>query len=204
MQDTVETAKLQDQQCNRGNSCCFTGHRPEKLPWKFDEMDVRCLALKRRMMAAVETAYAEGYRRFLCGMADGCDFYFCECVLALRERHPDVILEAAIPCPRQEENWPEDQRVRYRHLVDCCDKRSVLTQTKNENCMLLRDRYMVDCSSLLIAAYGGTPGGTQYTIQYAISQGVPVEDLKILRPEDERETEKTQKKKRKKNTDCII
>ena len=27
-------------------TCCFTGHRPDKLPWGPDESDPRCAALK--------------------------------------------------------------------------------------------------------------------------------------------------------------
>ena len=50
-------------------ACCFTGHRPGKLPWRYDEEDPRCLALKRRIADAVEAAYQEGFRHFLCGMA---------------------------------------------------------------------------------------------------------------------------------------
>ena len=71
---------------SRQISCCFTGHRPEKLPWRYDEADPRCLSLKQRIAAAVEAAYEEGHRHFLCGMALGCDLYFCETVLALRDR----------------------------------------------------------------------------------------------------------------------
>ena len=82
---------------SRQISCCFTGHRPEKLPWRYDEADPRCLSLKRRIAAAVEAAYEEGHRHFLCGMALGCDLYFCETVLALRDRRPDVTVEAAVP-----------------------------------------------------------------------------------------------------------
>ena len=82
-------------------SCCFTGHRPAKLPWRHDEDDPRCVALKRRIRDAVEAAYAEGYRHFLCGMAMGCDLYLCECVLALREGHPDVSVEPSPVPPRR-------------------------------------------------------------------------------------------------------
>ena len=64
----------------RQSACCFTGHRPGKLPWGYDETDLRCLSLKARMADAAEAAYQEGYRHFLCGMALGCDLYFCECV----------------------------------------------------------------------------------------------------------------------------
>lgn len=28
------------------NCCAFTGHRPHKFPWKQDETDSRCVALK--------------------------------------------------------------------------------------------------------------------------------------------------------------
>ena len=30
----------------RETTCCFTGHRPGKLPWRDDETDPRCVALK--------------------------------------------------------------------------------------------------------------------------------------------------------------
>ena len=83
----------------RQESCCFTGDRPGKLPWKYNENDTRCLALKRRIADAVELAYEEGFRHFLCGMAMGCDLYFCEAVLALRERHSGGTVAAAIHCP---------------------------------------------------------------------------------------------------------
>ena len=66
----------------RQESCCFTGHRPAKLPWGMDETDARCLRLKARIADALEAAYQSGYRHFICGMALGCDLYFCEAALA--------------------------------------------------------------------------------------------------------------------------
>ena len=81
------------------STCCFTGHRPEKLPWGSDETDPRCKALKQKLQDAVSAAYDEGMRHFICGMARGCDFYFAEAVLALRADKQDVTLEAAVPAP---------------------------------------------------------------------------------------------------------
>ena len=75
---------------DRATTCCFTGHRPDKLPWGSRESDPRCLTLKRRLTQAVEGAYTQGMRHFICGMARGTDLYFAEAVLApvpLR-RHP--------------------------------------------------------------------------------------------------------------------
>lgn len=161
-------------------SCCFTGHRPGKLPWRYHEQDARCLALKRRIADAVEMAYAEGFRHFLCGMALGCDLYFCEAVLALREAHPEVTVEAAIPCPTQADTWPEAQKARYARLVRACDFETVVSDRYTPSCMQRRDRYMVDHASLLIAAFDGTAGGTRYTVEYAMRRGLSILDLPVL------------------------
>ena len=60
----------------RPGSCAFTGHRPGKLPWAEDENYLRCIALKAKLRAAVESAIHEGMEHFICGMAEGCDLYF--------------------------------------------------------------------------------------------------------------------------------
>ena len=164
----------------RQSSCCFTGHRPAKLPWRYNEGDPRCVALKSRIYDAVEAAYDEGYRHFLCGMAMGCDLYFCECVLVLRTARPDVTVEAAIPCPTQADAWPADQRQRYERLVAACDFETVVSAKYTSSCMQRRDRYMVDHASLLIAVFDGSPGGTQYTVQYAMGRGLDIVDLPVV------------------------
>ena len=161
-------------------SCCFTGHRPGKLPWGYHEADPRCLSLKRRIADAAEAAYQEGCRHFLCGMALGCDLYFCEAVLALKAAHPDVTVEAAIPCPTQADAWPPSQRERYRRLVAACDFETLVSARYTPYCMQRRDRYMVDHASLLIAVFDGTPGGTQYTVQYAMSRRISILDLPLV------------------------
>lgn len=163
----------------RQESCCFTGHRPDKLPWRYNETDPRCMALKERITNAVEAACREGYRHFLCGMAAGCDLYFCEAVLNLRQIRPEVTVEAAIPCPTQADDWPSEQRRRYERLVAACDYQTMVSQVYTPQCMLRRDRYMVDHAALLIAAFNGTPGGTRYTLEYAMRRGLEIVDLDI-------------------------
>jgi uncharacterized phage-like protein YoqJ len=147
-----------------------------------DETDTRCAALKRRIADAVDSAYEEGYRHFLCGMAMGCDLYFCECVLALRARRAGVTVEAAIPCPTQSDDWPDAQRARYRALVAACDYETLVSAAYSPACMQRRNRYLVDHASLLIAAYDGTAGGTRYTVEYALRRGVSIVDLPVVLP----------------------
>ena len=164
----------------RETTCCFTGHRPDKLPWRDDEGDPRCLDLKRRLAEALDDAYGRGYRHFLCGMALGCDLYFCEAALDLRARRPGVTLEAAIPCEEQCARWRERDRNRYFTLVGECDLETMVQHRYTAGCMQRRDRYMVDRSSLLLAAYDGMSlGGTMYTLTYALRQGLETVILDI-------------------------
>ena len=97
-------------------SCCFSGHRPAKLPWGGNENDPRCMDLKQRLWDAMEAAYEEGYRHFICGMAQGCDFYFCELAIQLRAKYGDVSVEAAIPCATQSQSWSAAEQRRWRQL----------------------------------------------------------------------------------------
>ena len=152
---------------DRERSCCFTGHRPQKLPWAMNEADPRCRALKQELEARLSGIYELGYRHFLCGMAIGCDMYFAEAVLKLRDAHPDVTLEAAIPFGDQPGRWSQALRRRYNALIDRADKVTVLQVGYSPDCMMRRNRYMVDRASLLLACYDGRPGGTMNTILYA-------------------------------------
>ena len=165
-------------------TCCFTGHRPEKLPWRNREEDPRCLALKARIERELEEAYRAGYRHFICGMAKGADFYFCEAALALRDRRAGVTVEAAIPCEEQCARWSEGARNRYFDLVGHCDRETMVQRHYDRGCMLRRNRYMVDRSSRLIAVYDGLLlGGTMYTVSYAMKQGLKVVLLDPEEPE---------------------
>ena len=161
-------------------SCAFTGHRPEKLPWGDNESDTRCTELRRRIADALETAYAEGWRHFICGMAQGCDLYFCEEVQNLKRVRDGVSLEAALPFADHAKRWNPAQREKYLALLEGCDKIKVVTPLYSPGCLLTRDRYLVDHASLLLAVYDGTPGGTKYTIEYALKQGAEVRYIPVI------------------------
>ena len=166
----------------RETTCCFTGHRPDKLPWGFDERDYRCLALKRSLTRELESLYRRGFRHFISGMAMGCDLYFAEAALALREQYPKVTVEGAVPCPAQADRWPEDQRRSWQDILACCDLETVMQQNYDRFCMFRRDRYMIDRSAVVLAVFDGTPGGTQYTLNYAMEKKLEILLLDPLNP----------------------
>ena len=101
---------------DRAHTCCFTGHRPDKLPWGTDESDPRCAALEQKLTAALDRAYGAGCRHFICGMAMGTDTYCCEAVLRLKREHPEITLEAALPCGNQADGWYSEARRRHEEL----------------------------------------------------------------------------------------
>ncbi len=170
-----------NEQMDRPVSCAFTGHRPATLPWGDREDDPRCLALKAHLDDLLRQLYGEGYRHFICGMALGADFYFCEAVLKLREEFPDVRLEAAVPFPGQSDRWSGRDRERYAALLARCDLETMIQQEHSPTCMHRRNRYMVDHASRLIAVYNGQPrsSGTLGTINYALHQGLRVDILEV-------------------------
>ena len=160
---------------DREKTCCFTGHRPDKLPWGEDEDDPRCLRLKKAVAQAVEDAYVSGIRHFISGMARGVDLYCAEAVLALRETEPDILLECARPCETQADSWPEREQARYRSILDRCDLETLVQHRYDRFCMMRRNRYMADRSGRIVAVYNGVPkGGTYQTLAYAMKKGLDV------------------------------
>ena len=163
---------------NHKNTCCFSGYRPEKLPWGYNEGDGRCLELKGKLADAVLSVYFAGIRHYICGMARGADMYFFDEVLKLRGEYPDVTVEAAIPCEEQASKWPEAERARYFDAVGRCDYETLVSRQYTPDCMTRRNMYMVDNSSVLIAVYDGRFGGTMHTIGYAAKRGLEIIEIR--------------------------
>ena len=148
--------------------CACTGHRLQNLPFRFNEMDERCIDLKERLYECVENIIKKGVTRFVSGMAIGVDLFFAEIVIELRdEKYPDITLEAAIRCETQAIRWTEDLRERYYKILAQCDVETMLQKEYTRDCMQKRNRYLVDSCDYLIAVWDGTASGTGSTVRYA-------------------------------------
>ena len=64
-------------------SCSFTGHRPHKFPWKYDETDSRCVALKTSLTGQLTRLTEDGVTDFYSEGADGVD---CWAAMIVQER----------------------------------------------------------------------------------------------------------------------
>lgn len=156
----------------------FTGHRPEKLPWGSDEASSDALLYKFRLREALEYLIGKGYVNFMSGAARGFDTMAAEMVLSLREIYPWVKLIVVLPCADQSARWKDEDRVRWENIVWNSDHVETLAEKYDRGCMFRRNRFLVDHSDIVLAAYDGiSTGGTAMTISYAHSRNVRVRRL---------------------------
>ncbi len=162
---------------NKKQTACFTGHRPQKLSWGFNENDVGCLAMKEITKIEIQNAIINyGITHFISGMAIGFDIIAAELVLELKKDYPFITLECAIPCKEQDKLWREQQKLRYKNILSQADKVTYVSDRPYfDGCMQQRNKYMIDNSSVLIALFNGKAGGTKQTVDYAKEKGLKVE-----------------------------
>ena len=72
----------------RSKRVAFTGYRPQKMPFGFDEQDERCVDFKKRLRDTIESFIWQGYQHFISGGALGMDMYAAEAVLELKKQYP--------------------------------------------------------------------------------------------------------------------
>ncbi len=153
-------------------TCSFTGHRPKSFPWKYNETAYDCLLLKEVLAAQIKILADKGVTDFLSGMALGVDLWCAQLVLNLRKENPALKLRCILPCAGQENKWPAAMQEQYRFLLKQADDVVYVSQAYDSQCMLRRNRYLVDHAAFLLAVYNGTRrSGTGATVRYAEEAG---------------------------------
>ena len=140
---------------DKEHTCCVTGHRDipvEKVPYVQDK-------LYQELLQAIQ----DGCMHFVSGFVSGVDLIFAGIVAGLKQKYP-ITLEAAIPYPGRM-NTPDKE---FQRLLKECDIVKVHTDRYSKSCYMVRNRYMIDCSALVIEVHDGRKsGGTAATIKYA-------------------------------------
>lgn len=148
--------------------CAFTGHRPKSFPWGYEESARDCLLLKEVLEAQITALAEQGVTDFLSGMAQGVDLWSSQIVLDLQKKNPALKLHCVLPCKGQDSKWTASAQERYRSILAQANEVVYVGQEYNRDCMLKRNRYLVDHSSILLAVYNGTwRSGTGATVRYA-------------------------------------
>ena len=163
------------------HTCCFSGHRPEKL---VGNGDLNCPELRRLLsvlkLAILETI-EEGYTCFLTGMARGIDMWAARFVLEIKVKNPDIKLGCIIPFKGQSDPLCGVERYDYNYILNVADKVVCLSDHYTKGCMKKRNQYLVDNSSKLIAVVSNFMSGTGQTIRYAQYRGKKLRIIDINR-----------------------
>ena len=161
-------------------SCAFTGHRPRKFPWGYNEADARCVTLKKVLVEEIVKLVDAGYTEFFSGMAEGTDTWAALAVLALKKENPALKLHCVLPCEGQADGWMASARELYFSILEQADKVVYVSREYHEGCMLKRNRYLVDHAACLLAVYNSEwRGGTAMTVRYARKMG---REVTIINP----------------------
>lgn len=147
----------------RMDTACFTGHRilrRDLIP-----------EIEAALEAVLEKSIARGIIHYGCGGAIGFDAIAGATVLRMKKRYPQLRLIMVLPCEHQDVKWNSADREKYRRLLESADKTVYLQTAYDDQCMLKRNRHLVDNSGICIAYLTNDRGGTAYTVRYAASQG---------------------------------
>jgi len=140
-------------------NCCFTGHRIIKK----SEIDLIKLKLKQEIIKLINN----DVNVFICGGALGFDTIAALEVLEQKKIYEDVQLIMALPCKEQDKNWKEKEKIIYKNILKSADEIVYISDEFSKDCMLKRNRYMVDNSSFCICYLRKKRSGTAYTVNYA-------------------------------------
>lgn len=154
------------------SSCAFTGHRPHKLPWRYNEEDSRCVSLKAALTEQIARLAEDGITDFYSGGADGVDCWAALAVLELRKKNPALRLHLLLPHDGQADKWSDSAQERYHLILKQADSVEYVSHEYYDGCMLDRNHRLAEATGTLLAVYNGEwRGGTAATVRYARKMG---------------------------------
>ncbi len=161
------------------NVCCFSGHRPEKLPDGGNPSSMNIRRLKSVLMLAVEEAVAKGKTVFLSGMARGVDLWAAAMVIEAKRKNPEIKLVCVLPYRDQMESVKGVEKWQYCNILENADETVVLCEKRTKGCYRKRNEFLVSHSSMLIAVVWNYSSGTGQTIKLAEKKGLETHIIDI-------------------------
>lgn len=168
-----------DFQLDRSRTVCFSGHRPEKLPCGGDDSAVVIKALKSMLSKMVIDSINDGYDCFITGCAKGIDLWAGNIVLSERTRFKDrdIRLIAAMPYKGHGSGFKGYDKWLLGNILNKAHKVYYTSEKYSPGCMRIRNEFMINNSSRLIAALSDPSSGTGQTLRLAEKQGL---DTKVI------------------------
>lgn len=135
--------------------------------------------LQSFLLREIRDAAAEGADTFYSGLATGIDLIAAELVLAERQQHPHLRLIGVKPFPQQGNSLDAELRARYQAVEQAADEIICVSSHYHQGCFSMRNQYMIDHSSRLIAVVKEMQSGTGQTIRMAQKAGLTLRIIDI-------------------------
>lgn len=158
------------EQEKRKHRVCFTGHRPEKL--NMPEKNV-----KKYLYSEIANSIQNGYTAFISGMARGVDMWAAEIVIELKKEFPQIKLIAAVLFDGFESKWSYENQKLYNEILTRADLIRYICPSFSYSSYQIRNEWMVNHSSKVIAVWDGEKSGTKNTIDYTNKCGVEIVNI---------------------------
>ena len=126
-----------------------------------------------------------GVSRFLCGGARGFDTLAAQTVLQLKREYPTLELFLVLPCRDQARGWSSEEAIQYEAVRRRADRVVYMENAYAEGCMHKRNRALVDNSRYCIYYMVQRMGGTAYTVDYAVRQGLEMRPVGLSSEKEE-------------------
>ncbi|MFT3950512.1 MAG: SLOG family protein [Oscillospiraceae bacterium] len=165
---------------DREKTCAFSGHRCEKLPGCGDRSSAALRRILSILRLETERTAASGYTDFITGMAQGIDLLAASIVLDLKKTYP-LRLICAVPFPGYAAKFRGEDKFNYGIIAEQADEMVYVCEHYSPAAMRLRNEYMIDRASKLIAVVADFRSGTGQTIRYAERKQLDTHVIRIDR-----------------------
>ena len=131
---------------DKSRTCCFTGHRPEKLP-----VGEEYEKLKEKVRYYVRLLAMRGFDTFITGMSRGFDLMAADILLNDGQVRDNAKIICALPYRAQiDEMKTEQERDVYCEALSKATAVVVLFDDYQKGCYKVRNQFMIDHSSALV------------------------------------------------------
>ena len=149
-------------------TCCFTGHRKINLPLEI---------VKQRLENIITQLINDGVIYYGTGGALGFDTVAALTIIRMRKKYPNIKLILVLPCKDQTKGWNNPEVEMYNYILSQADKVVYTSENYYAGCMHKRNRHLVDNSAYCICFKNKASGGTAYTVDYAVKNGLNVYNI---------------------------
>lgn len=164
---------------------CFSGHRTKSLPTEPIHGVHPFVLIQILLFFLIEEALDDGYRYFINGGAEGVDLWAATYIMhKMQAGRTDLHLISALPAPRHIQLYHGETRFRLYRILEQSEAVIYVSRQRKRNYNLIRNAYMTDHATRLLAVVKNDKSGTGNTIRQAQEKQLALRILDLSEADD--------------------